>query len=451
MSDWEMNPPEMFPMYPRMKEDADKLGTGLHTYNFMNMKRITLLTDTKLYDMIFSPGEYASTEAGKSIRMDMDRVAHQYFNVHRDVCPHTRAGLDGLRTHALNPKVCGMTSGLNDIVGAGIRAHMDALPDSGEMDLLKVAEFTFSGVNEAIFGKGVVPPDAEQFFYDYDKGVEQATLGLPKSKEYMAAYNRVELMFLEALKRGAHKGPDAARGIVGRLSGLPEGTDLQQMASFLCSIFWAPQANTLPMTFWTLAYVLSNPEWAARVRAEADRSSLGEGGRYEVDPEDDSCLPFTRACMSEVLRMYIANITIRKVERDFELEMSSGTTYRVPKGDSIFLTSYTTHYDEKVFPEPHCFNPDRWLDKEGKFNEKALPANYFVPFGKGRYSCSGRHLLQLELPTLVAMFLRDFDAELIDPVPEPDWSYVVASVRPKGWPHSFKNKIKFSRRRTSKL
>jgi len=249
-----MNPPELFPTYPRMKEDADKLGTGIHTYNFMNTKRITVLTDPKHYEMIFSPGEYASSEAGKSIRMDMDRVAHQYFNVHRDVCPYTRAGLDGLRTNALNPKVCGMAGGLNDIVGDGIQQCIDAMPESGEMNLLQVAEFTFPGVNRALFGKDVVPPAAEHFFYDYDKSVEQATLGFPKSKEYMAAYNRVEQMFLDALQRGAHKGPDAARGIVGRLSGLPEGTDLQKMASFLCSIFWAPQANTLPMTFWTLSY-----------------------------------------------------------------------------------------------------------------------------------------------------------------------------------------------------
>ena len=92
------------------------------------------------------------------------------------------------------------------------------------------------------------------------------------------------------------------------------------------------------------AYVLNNPEWKARVRAEADKTCLGEGGRYVVDPEDDGCLPFTRACMSEVLRLYIANITIRKVEKDFELEMSSGKRYTIPKGDQIFITSYTTHY-----------------------------------------------------------------------------------------------------------
>jgi cytochrome P450 len=447
-----MNPPELFPTFQRIKEDADKFGTGIHTYSFMNTKRLTVLSDTKHYEAIYSPGDYASTDVGKALRMDMDRVAHQYFNIHMDLCPLTRAGLDGLRVKALNPMACGKAGGLNDIVGAGIQECMDKLPDSGETNLLDVAEFTFPGVNEAIFGKGVVPPAAATVFYDYDEGVARATLGLPKDRAYMEAYSRVEQMFVDALEKGAHKGPEAAAGIVGRLEPIPEGTDIRQMASFLCSIFWAPQANTLPMTYWTLAHILNNSEWTARVRTEADKSGLGANGRYLVDATDDACLPFTRACMNETLRMYIANMTLRKTEKDFSITMSTGKTYSVPKGDAFFLASYITHYDEKVFPEPGKFNPLRWLDKNGLFNEKAFPADYFIPFGKGRYSCSGRHLLTLELPTLVALFIREFDAQLIDPLPEPDWGYVVASVRPKGWPHNFPNKIKFSRRRkTSKL
>lgn len=455
VSDWEMNPPELFPTFQRMKEDADKFGTGIHTYVFMNVKRLTVLSDTTHFEAIFSPGEYASTDIGRALRMDMDRVAHQYFNIHRDLCPHTRAGLDGLRVQALNPMACGRAGGLNDIVGAGIQSCMDKLPDSGEIDLLQVAEFTFPGVNEAIFGKNVVPGSAADFFYGYDEGVGRATLGMPKDEAYLEAYGKVEQMFVDALERGAHKGPDAAAGMVGRLQPIPEGTDLRQMASFLCSIFWAPQANTLPMTYWTLAHVLSNPDWTARVRAEAEKSGLGANGRYEVDTEDDSCLPFTRACMNETLRMYIANMTLRKAATDFQIKMSEeygGKTYTVSKGDAFFLTSYISHYDEKVFTEPLKFDPLRWLTKDGLFNEKAFPPQHFIPFGKGRYSCSGRHLLHLELPTLVALFIREFDAHLIDPLPEPDWSYVVASVRPKGWPHNFANKIKFTRRgKASKL
>merc|ERR1719223_1460246 len=112
----------------------------------------------------------------------------------------------------------------------------------------------------------------------------------PRWKVTPAAYSQVEGMFQKAIEAGRHKGPNAARGIVGRLSPLPADTSPQLMASFLVSIFWAPQANTLPMTYWTLAHILENPAWTARVRAEADKSNLGVGGRYEVDLNDDACL-----------------------------------------------------------------------------------------------------------------------------------------------------------------
>lgn len=450
MSDWEMNPPEVFPTFMRIKQDADK-HQGLHSISFAGMKTLHVLSDTTNYESIFSPGEHATTEAGAAIDMDMDRLANSYFNVHMDVCPYTRPGLDGLRVGALNPNICGQPGGLNDIVCEDIMESIQAMPDSGEMNLLQVAEFTFAGVNRALFGAGVVPPEAEKFFYDYDDAVASASMGMGKNKEYKKAYKRVEDMFLDALKRGHHKSDQVGRGMKGRLSPLPEDTDLQKQASFMCSIFWAPQANTLPMTYWTLAHVLNNPDWFARVRAEADIWGGGANGHFKVDVQDDKCLPFTRACMNETLRMYIANISIRKVHKDFEITMKGGERYHIPVGDNIFVTSYTTHYDENVFPDPYTYRPERWLDASGAFNEKAFPYEWFIPFGKGRYSCSGRHLLTLELPSLVALFVKTFDVQMVDPLPEADWAYVVASVRPKGWPHNFENKIRFSRRKTSKL
>merc|ERR1712071_577669 len=101
-------------------------------------------------------------------------------------------------------------------------------------------------------------------------------------------------MFVDVLSKDFHKSTEAGRGMVGRLKPIPDETDVRKKASFLCSIFWAPQANTLPMTYWTLAHVINNPEWKARVRAEADKSRLGVDGRFDVDTQEADCLPFTR-------------------------------------------------------------------------------------------------------------------------------------------------------------
>jgi hypothetical protein len=36
-------------------------------------------------------------------------------------------------------------------------------------------------------------------------------------------------------------------------------------------MLWASQANTIPAAFWTIAFVLSDPEAAATIREEIDR------------------------------------------------------------------------------------------------------------------------------------------------------------------------------------
>ena len=42
------------------------------------------------------------------------------------------------------------------------------------------------------------------------------------------------------------------------------------------------------------------------------------------------------------------------------------------------------HYDESIFPKPHEFMPDRWLQPDSKALEKWL-----VAFSKGPRSCLG--------------------------------------------------------------
>jgi len=46
---------------------------------------------------------------------------------------------------------------------------------------------------------------------------------------------------------------------------------------------------------------------------------------------------------------------------------------------------------------------------------------------------------------LVGLFFRDFDTELMDPMPSADWERVVASVRPVGWPYKTNCRVHFKR------
>ena len=143
---------------------------------------------------------------------------------------------------------------------------------------------------------------------------------------------------------------------------------------------------------------------------------------------------------------YIANLTHRVVTRQIRVTDSvSGKDYRIPQGHMLTLASYLRHYDSKLYPSEDRFVPERWLDRlpDGSWEPRLNPQSpsgkqcpvssrrAWFPFSKGRFSCSGQHLAKLEIPTLVALFLQRYDAEL-DVFPEADWDDVVASVRPEG-------------------
>eukprot|EP01065_Artemidia_motanka_P025703 TRINITY_DN30687_c0_g1_i1.p1 TRINITY_DN30687_c0_g1~~TRINITY_DN30687_c0_g1_i1.p1 ORF type:complete len:464 (+),score=129.74 TRINITY_DN30687_c0_g1_i1:61-1452(+) len=452
VKDWKMRPPkELFPPYPRMLEDSKKYG-GLFTYSLPGGRRMTVLTDVPTYPIIFAPDQFGlrnddtrMKNVGDSIKMEMDKVGHAWFGIPKEVVVHQRPGLDELRKRVLNPTACRR---LNDMIGADMDKQFKALPNTGVTELVNIACATFPGVNASMFGPKTVPPKAEEEFFGFDEEVARATLGLPKTKKYWEHHGKITDMFLQSLHDGAT--PDKCPATAARMSVLEgKGFSDEDRAKFMVSIFWAPQANTLPMTFWCLAHVLKNPVWKEKIRQEAVAARLGEDGKYLVDLTDNSCLPFSRAVLNEVMRLYIANLTIRRVTKDCDVTLSTGQTYHLPKNHMLILTSYTTHYDEKLFPEPLKFNPERWIDKNGLLDEKQFPNNTFIPFGKGRFQCSGKHLAMLEVPTLIALFLRDFDAELMGELPEPDWDYVVASVRPKGWPHKFSLPIRYTRRQKS--
>lgn len=59
----------------------------------------------------------------------------------------------------------------------------------------------------------------------------------------------------------------------------------------------------------------------------------------------------------------------------------------VPSGTIVSSQAYTTHkIDEKVFPEPQVFNPDRWLEESGDSEKRRL----FFAFASGGRGCVGR-------------------------------------------------------------
>lgn len=64
--------------------------------------------------------------------------------------------------------------------------------------------------------------------------------------------------------------------------------------------------------------------------------------------------------------------------------------------------------DPNLWEKPEEFNPDRFLDAEGKVRKP----EFFMPFGVGRRMCLGDVLAKMELFLFFATLMHSFDMTL---------------------------------------
>ena len=86
--------------------------------------------------------------------------------------------------------------------------------------------------------------------------------------------------------------------------------------------------------------------------------------------------------------------------------------WEIPPGVVVGMDAFHMHSNEKAFPEPLEFRPERWLgDPKGPGGVRPL-SNYLVPFGRGSRVCLGQHLAYMELYVGLATLFRRHDLEL---------------------------------------
>lgn len=171
----------------------------------------------------------------------------------------------------------------------------------------------------------------------------------------------------------------------------------------------------------TLASALSSfcllmaqhPEVLAKLRQEQEQ--IKEPISMETRPQ----MPYLDQVIKEVLRLIPpVGGGFRRIIQDFELN-----GYYFPQGWSVIYEIAETHQDQKVWPEPEDFNPDRFAE-----GIKPKPFTH-IPFGGGMRECLGKELAQLEMKIFTALLVRNYQWSLL---PNQDLSLeLVPFPRPK--------------------
>jgi cytochrome P450 len=77
------------------------------------------------------------------------------------------------------------------------------------------------------------------------------------------------------------------------------------------------------------------------------------------------------------------------------------------KNATMSISIFQIHRDEKYFPEPEKYKPERFLVEN---TEKRHPYA-FIPFSAGRRNCIGQRFAMLEIKVVLANLLRNFNIE----------------------------------------
>ncbi len=179
----------------------------------------------------------------------------------------------------------------------------------------------------------------------------------------------------------------------------------QQLHDETMTLFIAGHETTAQMLSWTWFALSGNAPAEARLHEEL---SSVLGGR-SPESADFSRLPYLRAVMNEVLRLYPpAYILARET-----IEPCQIGGYELARGSTVVLSQWITHRDARYFDDPEAFRPERWLDGLAD----RLPAGAYFPFGAGPRRCVGEGFALLEAAIVTATLAQRFSFRLVPGYP----------------------------------
>jgi cytochrome P450 len=167
-------------------------------------------------------------------------------------------------------------------------------------------------------------------------------------------------------------------------------------------MFLAGHETTASALTWAFFILATQPEIAARIRAEV-AATAGQG---EVTFEQLKRLPFTRNVFRETLRLYPPITFLPRVAA----QSTRIGAFAVKRGAMIMIAPWTLHRHDDFWRHPHAFDPDRFsAEREAEI----VPGTY-IPFGQGPRVCVGAGFATTEATLILARLARRFDFAALD-------------------------------------
>ncbi|KAG2500972.1 hypothetical protein HYH03_000794 [Edaphochlamys debaryana] len=208
----------------------------------------------------------------------------------------------------------------------------------------------------------------------------------------------------------------------------------EEITGLLIAVLFAGQHTSSITTAWSGLFMAANKKhWDKAV--DEQRAIIAKYGS-DLSFEALSDMEVLHRNISEALRIHPPLLLVmRYAKKPFAVTTSTGKSYVVPKGDVVAASPNFSHMLPQCFKDPQAYDPDRFAPPREEQNKPYA----FIGFGAGRHACIGQNFAYLQIKSIWSVLLRNFEFELLDPVPAADYESMV--IGPKAC------RVKYTRRK----
>lgn len=179
---------------------------------------------------------------------------------------------------------------------------------------------------------------------------------------------------------------------------------IKQVREEVKTFILAGHETSASMLTWSIYELTQNPDFLVELRAEVE-TVIGNYASCEAlskTSRDWSKLVYAESCLRESLRKYSVVPSVVRI-CDAEVQYQGHT---LPKDTCVMINIQAVHHDEKFWPEPKKYIPDRFL--------KEITPYTFLPFIEGPRMCLGQYLSLLESKIVLSLLVKNYDFTVVN-------------------------------------
>ncbi|XP_033762755.1 cytochrome P450 20A1-like [Pecten maximus] len=227
--------------------------------------------------------------------------------------------------------------------------------------------------------------------------------GSPRAKAFEEALKNAQSLIAKVVKHRRDDPPIQGKELLIDFVIKHSGGDDELITSDAITYTVGGFHTTGNVLTWGFYFLATHPE----VQEKAFQEIKKELRNQEVDHTNIDSLPYIRQIVEETLRCAVIAPYAARFQ-DFDSELGG---HKIPKNTPVIHALGVSLSNEKYWPLPNKFDPDRFSPE----NIKNRPPLSFQPFGfAGKRVCPGYRFAYAEATVCLVTLLRKFKIKLVD-------------------------------------